>query len=553
MILLVQGKKLRLMSDYHIVFAVVLGGDLVKSTEHLGVGYLAAVVRNEGYTAFIKEVKSEKNFGEFTNFIKDNSIRLVGFTTTCINIKLVADLSKEIKKGSPETTIVYGGHMATFSDEQIMKEIPYCDIIIRGEGEVTIQELVKSLEQKTDLSGIKGITYRRPSSEEIVKNEDRPLIEDLDKLPFPARDQFENTRQQYMRLCSSRGCYGNCAYCSNFVGRKHKGQRWRGRSPENIVDEIEYLVNKYNFHTFDFVDSTFEDPPDGSGKSRIRRIANEIIDRNLNIFYNCCFRAENWKEQDHELLDVLVKSGLEKINIGFEAGNNKSLKIFNKIATNEDNCTALKVIEKHPQIYITFGFIFYHPYQDFKDLRDNADFLYNSKIGQVTRHYFWPLEVYPSTLIKKKLIADGLLKESNIVDNIYSYNFLNPEVGVFARFMTKFLKEEIVWDFEIFDIIIHTYITRLLRKYEKNESAKAILYNFWDYVNQVRAGIAEQNYLFFIRWLDAAENGWSEEYVMKAKAFDLFNYLRQKKNEIKTEQLKVSLALKRIGLKLVGR
>ena len=148
------------------------------------------------------------------------------------------------------------------------------------------------------------------------------------------------------------------------------------------------------------------------GKKRIGEIANEIINRKLNIYYNCCFRAENWKDEDRPLLDLLIQSGLEKVNIGFESGNDRGLKILNKRARMADNWKVIEVLRDFPDIYITFGFIMLHPYSTMEDLADNAKFLYKTGIGQVIRHYFWQLEVYPGTLMEEKLIflQDIILK-----------------------------------------------------------------------------------------------------------------------------------------------
>lgn len=153
-------------------------------------------------------------------------------------------------------------------------------------------------------------------------------------------------------------------------------------SPKSVVDEIEMLVKKYDFHTYDFVDSTFEDPG-RKGKIRIETIAREIINRKLDIFYNCCFRAENWSEKDNDLLKLLVDSGLEKVNIGFESGNERGLKILNKRATIEDNWRTIETLRNFPFIYITFGFIMLHPYSTLQDIHDNAKFLHDTGIGQV--------------------------------------------------------------------------------------------------------------------------------------------------------------------------
>lgn len=537
------------MSSYKIAFAIVLGGDLVKSTEHLGVSYLTAVLREKGYQVIMKEI--EREYDELIDLIKEENIDMLGFTTTAINILQVKEMTEKIKAIFPKLVIAYGGHMATFMDEEILRTINGVDVVIRGEGEETIVELVNALEHNKGFQGIDGISYIGTDGD-YIREKNRPLIADLDKLPFPSRDQFETGRKrpQYLRICSSRGCYGNCAYCSSFVGRGNKEIIWRGRSAKNIVDEIEYLVNKYKFHTFDFVDSSFEDPPNGKGKKRIREIANEIINRGLKIYYNCCFRAENWNENDHELLALMVESGLEKINIGFEAGNDRVLSIFNKIARTKDNWKALETIKQHPEIYITFGFIFHHPYATFEDYRDNAEFLYHTGYGQVTRHYFWPLEVYPFTGIKKKLQNDGLLECEDSLYEVYSYQYQNKAVERFSRQITSLVKEPIVSDFEIFDIIIHTYIYRILRDYKNDERVRNEVSRFQLFVDNKRKAIAKANYDFFMGALKLAENNLEYDSYIAEKSKELFGMLTQSKKDILNKQLKLSRELISMGVLL---
>lgn len=306
-----------------IALIVTLGGDLVRSTEHLGIGYIAAVLREKGEKVDIYEICKEDSLQ--SNLFKgllDGTYDIIGFTTTCVTMKIINNFAYSIKKKNPKSYIVYGGHMATFASDELLERYGFIDFCIVGEGELTFAELVDQLEKKGDLATVKGLVYRK--GKKIIINEERELIKNLDLLPFPVRDQFEmhGGKVQYIRISTSRGCLGSCAFCSNFVGRKQNGPRWRGRSPQNVVDEIEGLTRKYGFSTYDFVDSTFEDPGD-AGKERIHKIAETIIERKLNIYYNCCFRAENWRNKDRDLLKLLVKSGLEKVNIGFEAGNNK--------------------------------------------------------------------------------------------------------------------------------------------------------------------------------------------------------------------------------------
>lgn len=529
-----------------IALVVVLGGDMVRSTEHVGIGLIASYLRKSGYEVSIVEITLKE--GEKPLEFLSKQYDIVGFTTSCISLKYVLELAKMIKEKNRYIYTVCGGHMATFAGKQILETWKDIDFIVSGEGEVTFLQLIQALEQKTPLTEIDGISFR-DNKENVVVNKQRDLIEDLNQFPFCARDQFEehNANFQYIRISTSRGCLGSCGFCSSFVGRKHKGSKWRGRNPQNVVDEIEYLVNKYDHHTFDFVDSTFEDPGE-EGKRRITEIAKEIIKRDLDIYYNCCFRAENWKEEDRDLLKVLIKSGLEKVNIGFESGNDRGLKILNKRAVMEDNWRVINLLADFPDVYITFGFIMFHPYSTREDILDNAMFLHGTGIGQVIRHYFWQLEVYPDTLMEKKLIKDNLiLKNYSIDEGMYLYQFQQPEINKIVKRSKEMLKLQSVWDFEIFDIIIHTFITRLKRKYQEHPCMEQIQ-TFANFVIKVRAEMADYNYKFFLNLL----NG-DEEYNLHEESDKLNDFILRNMEKIKNEQFKLGHDLIKQGVKLVNR
>lgn len=523
---------------------VVLGGDLVRSTEHLGVAYISAYLRNKGYSCKIVEVfgtEDKEHIAEVLSEMYD----IVGFTTTCVNMRPILEVAHMIKDKYPKSHIMMGGHMATFWSKAMLERYPYVDSIIRGEGEITTYELVKALEENRSFEGIDGLSYRKGNL--ICENQDRALIADLDELPFPVRDQFalHNNRAQYLRICSSRGCLGKCGFCSSFVGREQKDFRWRGRSPKNVVDEIEQLVRTYDFHTYDFIDSTFEDPG-FEGKVRIGKIAQEIIDRKLDIFYNCCFRAEDWNDDDRELLRLLIESGLEKVNIGFEAGNDRGLRLLCKRARSVDNKRVIKLLADFPQIYITFGFIMFHPYTIYQDLKDNADFLYNTGNGQVIRHYFWKLEVYPSTYIEKRLIADKRITEHyDICDGMYEYEFLDERIRKISDMCQEFLKVREVWDFEIFDILIHTFITRMQKKYAKSEIIDEIN-EFAEVVYETRRKMAKFNHEFF---LDIYEN--YETIDVEESAEYLRENIRSNMDFIGNKEYRLGHDLMRRGYELV--
>lgn len=525
---------------------IMLGGDLVRSTEHVGIGYIASCLRQKNYIVDIIEIKDGSDQVVIDDLIEKYDV--FGFTATCITLKYVIKFAETIKKADPRKIIICGGHMPTFCGEDIMKAYKQVDYIITGEGEVTFCELMDFLDDKKSVAEVKGILYRNDSNQ-IIKNDDRELIENLDSLPFPARDQFEshNKNLQYIRISTTRGCYGNCGFCSSFVGRKQKGPRWRGRSPKNVVDEIEYLVNKYNFHTYDFVDSSFEDVGK-AGKQRIKEIAQEIIKRDLHIYYNCCFRAESWHREEADILELLIESGLEKVNIGFESGNDNGLRILNKNARMKDNWRTIELFRDFPDIYITFGFIMFHPYSSMRDVYDNATFLYNTGIGQVIRHYFWLLEIYPGTLMEEKLINDKLtLKDYDFLDGMYQYKFLDKNVEKLVIQSRKFLELKSVWDFEIFDIIIHTFITRLRRKYRGTDIYNVII-RFQDYVTKQRKEMAEFNYEFFLKFYIQ-----DELYDLEAEKNRLNDFILMKMDLITNEQYKAGKEIIYMGGELVNR
>jgi radical SAM superfamily enzyme YgiQ (UPF0313 family) len=274
-------------------------------------------------------------------------------------------------------------------------------------------------------------------------------------------------------------------------------------------------------------------------------IAKELLNRNLNIYYNCCFRAENWSDADTPLLSLLVESGLEKVNIGFESGNDRGLRILNKRATMADNWRVLSVMKKHPLIYVTFGFIMLHPYSTIEDIKDNANFLYHTGIGQVIRHYFWMLEVYPGTQLEKKLHDDNLLrKEYDIEDGMYQYNFVDAEMEVLSRIFKQMLTIKSVWDFEIFDIVLHTFVSRLMRRYG-NTNIRSKIVEFHSYINRERKVIADFNYNFFMEILFLKDRCD----ICKMKK-NLDDFLTMKMKQITNKQYLFGVELTRSGYDL---
>jgi anaerobic magnesium-protoporphyrin IX monomethyl ester cyclase len=152
----------------------------------LGIGYLGAVCEKGGYGVSVIDCQAERiDFEDFRKRIAQTDADVVGMTSTTLTYKSALENARIAKEELPECTPILGGCHATFWDENALKECPILDIVVRKEGEVTFLELLGKLKNKSSLNDVKGIKFRK-SDGGIARNEDRPFIENLDDLPFPA-------------------------------------------------------------------------------------------------------------------------------------------------------------------------------------------------------------------------------------------------------------------------------------------------------------------------------------------------------------------------------
>lgn len=544
------------MRKFKVTFICLLDGDLVMNPEHVGVGYLMQVLRDHGYECNVMEL-SRTNHDELLTAIEEYSPNMIGFSLMSVNKKHAAEFGRKIKSRFPDIHICVGGPVATFGGERLLKSVDgdYIDSVVVGEGEETIVELVQVLEKGEKPYGVLGVCFR--DGDQIHVNPRRHPVRDLDKLPFPARDQFEmhGCNLEYIRISTSRGCTSQCTFCSapNVSNPYIKGMKvWRGRSPQNVVAEIKYLVDKYGFNTFDFVDSTFEDPGK-IGKQRIREIAQGILDYGLQIYYNCCMQACNWHEEDRELLQLLAKSGLEKVLVGIESGSDIGLKHWRKRSTVADNERIIKLLREQ-NIYVAFGFIMFHPHSTIAEIRENVEFL-RKNIGHNLRRFGTRLEVYPGTTIEQILKQEKLLHPNyDETLDCLAYDYVHPEIGEFAKAFASLYgekyanelvieKEPSVFQFETFDIVVHTYYSRLMRFYGHEPEAFAILNDFKKKLDEIYAEVTEFNYNLVNEALTALEAGCFDRRLFSEKAELVEEYFTTVMKRIRHLQMQTSRKL----------
>jgi anaerobic magnesium-protoporphyrin IX monomethyl ester cyclase len=250
-------------------------------------------------------------------------------------------LSKEIKQYNSNSRIILGGPHATF-DYKSLLSFDFIDYVVLGEAEFTFLELCQRIRDNKPINDIRGLAYR--DNGEVKANLFRPLIDNLDSLPSPARDlvEFQNYIQSYgvleksVDVMSSRGCTNCCVFCSSasFFGR------WRARSPENIIHEIEDLIQKYPIiKSINFLDDSFT-----ADKSRVIRLCKLLIDHKLaRLDWVCLSRVDQLNE---EVIEAMKSAGCVRVHLGIESGSETILKNINKRISLSSAKNAVKLLSK---------------------------------------------------------------------------------------------------------------------------------------------------------------------------------------------------------------
>lgn len=315
---------------------------MVNSYPPLGLAYLAAFLEKEGHQVKIfdfgltPDSSSEQDISQVLDYAPD----LAGLTAMTNNYHSALAIARTLKDAKPLPIVIGGPHATVFPD-RVIKE-PSFDYLVYGEGEETLSQLVKALAE-TDLRpsparlrSIPGLSFR--DGDQIVQNAARPLIRDLDALPFPARHLFDMERyplyapdgQRMITILSSRGCPYNCSYCfKGIVGRVY-----RQRSADNIIAEIRSIIDAYSIRNFYFIDDLFT-----INSRRLKELTQRLISEELNILWQCLARVD---KVTPDILGWMHKAGCRQIHYGIESGNQKLLDAIGKRITLEQVRQAVK-------------------------------------------------------------------------------------------------------------------------------------------------------------------------------------------------------------------
>ena len=312
----------------------------------IGITSIAAMLEKEGYEVKIIDGDAENlTFDELLDCLITERPDYVGSTTMTATMDITNRFYSRLKEKLPGVTVIVGGPHVSALPKQTLEESKGIDIVIKGEGDETIVDLMEALENKQDLTDVAGIVFRK--NNRVIETSPRELIKDLGKLPIPAyhllkydlyhsyvwNNWVNGYRKPLGTIFTGRGCFGKCNFCAV---RSVFGQKTRYFPIERVKNEIDFLVNKYKIRVLYLQDDTF---------TANRRMVNEVCDYIIEKGYNKKLEimASSRTDTVHfPTLQKMRKAGVRWICFGVESGNQQILDIMHKKTTLDQIRNAFK-------------------------------------------------------------------------------------------------------------------------------------------------------------------------------------------------------------------
>jgi len=389
-------------------------------TPPLGLAYLAAVLKSRGMK--VSSVMSDAlglDAGQTAEEIIQRAPDVVAVSIATPAVNSARDIIGMVRGGLPEVKIIGGGpHATLFPEEMLLNGM---DFVVRGEGEETIAALAMFLAGQGDIRAIEGISYRQDGK--VLYNGPRPLIKDLDGIPFPAWEvfpikQYESIFKKArlsLPILTSRGCPGKCTFCYKGLF----GNRFRIRTPESILEEVRYLADHFAIEEFSIIDDCFTVIP-----KRAIAFCELLVQSNLGLAWTlpAGIRVDTVSE---ELLKALAEAGCYRVGLGIETGNEDIMKSIKKGITLAQVSRAVSLVKKFG-IECTGNFMIGNLGETVKTVDDSIRYAVklDPDYAQFTRAIPFPgSEMY-----------DTLLKENKIItQNWDDYDYLRTDTRIFVH------------------------------------------------------------------------------------------------------------------------
>jgi anaerobic magnesium-protoporphyrin IX monomethyl ester cyclase len=301
----------------------------------LSLSYLSAALAREGIDVKIADfLVTSYQPEKLRRQLEEYRPHLVGITCVTLNYPIARRMLKVCKAFDPHIFTVIGGPHVTFAAEETLLRSQWIDAVAVGEGEATLIELVRALEGGQDIGRVPGIAFAEEGR--VVETPVRARIENLDELPFPARELLPMARYRALgtpcTVITSRGCPFSCIFCS---GRRMFGPRVRFRNPGLVVDEIEKIQRDFGPGKINIVDDTFT-----LNYDHARAVCEEMLRRNLELKWSVFARVDRVSE---ELAQIMKRAGCEWVLFGVESADEGILKTIKKGITTGEVERAVKV------------------------------------------------------------------------------------------------------------------------------------------------------------------------------------------------------------------
>lgn len=365
----------------------------------LGLGYLASYLIKHGFknVTLLDPDAQHLDSQAIKNYLRQNKPDLVGISCATPNFPGAINLAKIAKEVCPKALVILGGVHASALPEWILQRYQEFDLVVIGEGELTLLEIVKKLARQQKYNSIQGIAYRRQNGK-IIVNPRREWIKNLDEIPFPARHLIHQNlyrphtymarERQAFPLISARGCPNQCSFCAAHVSM---GRAFRPFSAEYTLAEIEMLVRDYGAKQLMFHDDTFTVSP-----ARVEKICHGLIKKGLNIPWSCFARVNT---VDKNLLRLMKKAGCFSVAFGIESGNQKILNTMQKFITPRKIREALTIADKVGLKTLGF-YVLGIPGETKQTIQQTSDF---AILNSTTIGFFNVLTPYPGTTVFDQL------------------------------------------------------------------------------------------------------------------------------------------------------
>jgi radical SAM superfamily enzyme YgiQ (UPF0313 family) len=293
----------------------------------LSLSYLSGSLLAHGFDVEILDLLTSKaSAAKIRRKLQQYQPQLVGITGVTMTFPAAARILRICKQFDPSITTVIGGQHVTFAAEDAFHRAPWIDVVVAGEGDATVVELASALDKGADVGKVAGLYVHRNGT--AIKTAPRPLIDDLDKLPVPARHLLPLSRYHALgaacSVISSRGCPYGCIFCTT---PRMYGRKVRFRQPVLVVDEIEVMHREHGFNQINMVDDTFT-----LNRPHAMELCRELIRRGLPITWSVFSRVDTMTP---DLLNLMHEAGCTCMLFGVESGNQKVLQNIKKGITPE--------------------------------------------------------------------------------------------------------------------------------------------------------------------------------------------------------------------------